>query len=634
MGYKIKTFLKKIRIRRTTILLLVFLMMSFVLVRELFNLQIIQGQEYIHKFQTRTTKTRVIKSTRGNIYDRNGKVLASNVLSYSVTLEDNGSYPNSREKNLTLNGVAYRVLQILSSNGDQLTNTFHIYVDENGEYAFDVDEGFTLNRFRADVFGYPLIDDMKEEEKNATAQEMVDYLTGSKGFSIILTGSNAYTDEELLSHGLPLQMTKQEILNIGIIRYLLNTNSFKKYMPVTIATNVSELSVAAIMENQAELQGIEIVEDSVREYIDSESMSPILGYIGKASAEELQKLRKDNPDYSMDAIVGKAGIEQYMELSLQGKDGQETVTVDNLGKVLKIDEETRINPIAGDDLYLTIDSDWNDAIYQILKQRVAGILLSKIEATKSFDYDTVSNAAAIKIPIYDVYNALVANSVIDIRKFADEDASAVEKTLYEKFQNKQQQIFSLLTDRLTGDHPPAYKDEEEEIQEYFDYICNTMLRDTLGIISKAAVDTGDSTYLAYSNDGTISLKQYLTYATSQNWIDISRTSPDGEYLDSEEVYNALTDYVTDYLKTDPGFSKLLYKYMLFEDTISGQELCLVLYEQGILSKEDEVRALKEQIDAAKAEKAAAAEAYDNAEIADFEQIVDATANDGSSIDDE
>ena len=56
--------------------------------------------------------------------------------------------------------------------------------------------------------------------------------------------------------------------------------------------------------------------------------------------------------------------------------------------------------------------------------------------------------------------------------------------------------------------------------------------------------------------------------------------------------------------------------------------------QGILSKEDEVRALKEQIDAARAGKAAQAEAYDNAEIADFEQIVDATANDGSSIDDE
>ena len=62
----------------------------------------------------------------------------------------------------------------------------------------------------------------------------------------------------------------------------------------------------------------------------------------------------------------------------------------------------------------------------------------------------------------------------------------------------------------------------------------------------------------------------------------------GEYLDSTEIYQALTDYVISYLKTDTGFSKLLYKYMLQEDTISGQELCLVLYEQGVLSKEDEL----------------------------------------------
>ena len=47
-------------------------------------------------------------------------------------------------------------------------------------------------------------------------------------------------------------------------------------------------------------------------------------------------------------------------------------------------------------------------------------------------------------------------------------------------------------------------------------------------------------------------------------------------------------YIIDYLKTDTGFSKLLYKYMLQEDTISGEDLCLVLYEQGVLSKEDEL----------------------------------------------
>ena len=367
----------------------------------------------------------------------------------------------------------------------------------------------------------------------------------------------------------------------------MNTNSFKKYMQVTIATNVSEKSVAAIMENKTGLQGIDVVEDSIRQYIDDESMAPILGYTGKASSEELTELRKQNPDYSNDAIVGKAGIEQYMELTLQGTDGKETVSVDNLGKVLKIDEDTKVEPVAGDDVQLTIETDWQSAIYQILKQRVAGVLLTKIDAAKTFDYTYVTDASQIRIPIYDVYNALISNSVIDITKFSNEDASDIEKNLYAKFQQKQQRVFDTISTKLNGSNPPAYKDEDEETQEYLSYICNDLLRDTLGIISKDAIDTSDATYKAWTTDETISLKDYLTYATSQGWIDISSFSPEGEYLDSEEIYQALTAYIIDYLSTDTGFSKLLYKYMLQEDTISGQEICLVLYEQGVLDKNDD-----------------------------------------------
>ena len=561
--------------------------MSVVLVRRLFDLQIIQGEDYISKFQARTTKERVLKSTRGNILDRNGDILASNVLSYSLTLEDNGTYTSTREKNLTLNGVAYQVLQILHSNGDDITHSFHIVVDKNGEYAFDVAEGFTLNRFRADIYGQVLIDDLKDEQKTATADQMMEFLTGSEKFSIVLSGDRAYTEDELTSHGLPLTLTKQEMLDIATIRYELNTNSFKKYMQVTIATNVSEKSVAAIMENKTGLQGIDVVEDSIRQYIDDESMAPILGYTGKASSEELTELRKQNPDYSNDAIVGKAGIEQYMELTLQGTDGKETVSVDNLGKVLKIDEDTKVEPVAGDDVQLTIDTDWQSAIYQILKQRVAGVLLTKIDAAKTFDYTYVTDASQIRIPIYDVYNALISNSVIDITKFSNEDASDIEKNLYAKFQQKQQRVFDTISTKLNGSNPPAYKDEDEETQEYLSYICNDLLRDTLGIISKDAIDTSDATYKAWTTDETISLKDYLTYATSQGWIDISSFSPEGEYLDSEEIYQALTAYIIDYLSTDTGFSKLLYKYMLQEDTISGQEICLVLYEQGVLDKNDD-----------------------------------------------
>lgn len=588
MGTKIKQFIKKIRIKRTTVLALVFLFLSSVLVRQLFDLQIIQGQDYISKFQTRTTKKRVLKSTRGNIYDRNGEELATNVLSYALTFEDNGTYASARERNLSLNGTAYQVMKILEKNGDSISrDSFHIFVDEEGNFAFDVDEGFTLNRFRADIYGHPLIEEMTKEEKTSTAAQMMDHLKGEKGFSIVLDGEDAYSEEELTAHNLPASFTPQEILDLAIIRYELNTNSFKKYMRVTIASNVSEESVAAIEENKTALQGIDVVEDSIRKYVEDESMGPILGYTGKASSEELEELREQNPNYSNDAVIGKAGIEQYMELTLQGTDGEETVSVDNLGKVLKIDENTRLSPVAGNDVYLTLDKEWQSAIYQILKQRVAGILLSKLDATKTFDYDSVTDASQIRIPIYDVYNALVENSVIDISKFEEEDASQTEKNLYDKFQQKQQQVFDTISNRLTGDNPPALKDEDPQIQEYMTYICDNLLRDTLKIISKDAIDKSDSTYKAWTKDQSISLKEYLTYAAVQNWIDISKISSEGDYLDSSEIYQVLTAYITDYLKTDNTFSKILYKYMLHEDTISGQELCLVLYEQGILSKEDD-----------------------------------------------
>ena len=587
MGTKIKKLIKKIQLKRTTVVIIVFIVMAFILIRQIFELQIIQGENYISEFENRITKTRVLKSTRGNIYDRNGEMVASNILSYSLTFEDNGSYETTREKNLTLNGVAYRVLQILSENGDTLSGDFHIVLDESGNYTFDVGEGFTLSRFKADIYGHPLIDDLTKEQASATAEDMMNYLTGSDVFSIVLYGEDAYTPEELKQYGLPEELSRQEILDIASMRYKLNTNSFQKYMAVTIATNVSESTVAAVMENQSQLQGIDVIEDSVRQYIDDESMGPVLGYTGQASAEELETLKEENPDYSNDAVIGKAGIEQHMEQFLHGTDGQETVTVDNLGKVLKIDENTIVPPVAGNDVYLSIDSDWQSAIYQILKQRVAGVLLTRIENTKKFDFEGVKDASQISVPIYDVYNALVANSVINIEKFNDPDASDIEKNLYDKFQQKQQEVFDTITNRLTDDNPPAYKDESEEVQEYLTYICDTVLRDTLGVISKDAVNTSDPTYLAWTEEESISLREYLNYAAGQNWIDISVISPKEEYLDSAEIYQAMTSYIVDYLKTDLGFSKLLYKYLLMNDQISGQDLCLVLYEQGVLSKEDE-----------------------------------------------
>ena len=108
-------------------LFLVFILMFFILIQHLFKLQIIEGDEYADNFNLSTTKTRTIKSTRGNIRDRNGQLLAHNQLSYSIILEDNGTYDSNREKNLTLNYVAYSLMKILEPTASPWTPPFTLW---------------------------------------------------------------------------------------------------------------------------------------------------------------------------------------------------------------------------------------------------------------------------------------------------------------------------------------------------------------------------------------------------------------------------------------------------------------------------------------------------------------------------
>lgn len=584
MAKRIKNWFKKIKVKRSTILALVFFVLAFILIRRLFNLQIISGEEYRNNFTLQTTRERTLKSTRGNIMDRNGNVLASNQLSYSITLEDNGTYDTNRERALSLNSEAYKICKLLEAHGDSISNDFHIVIDEDGTYQFNV-SGVSLSRFRADVYGHALIDDLTPEESEATAEEMMAALISEKRFAVVRT-DKPYTEEELAGHGLPAELTKAEILQICNIRYELSTTSYQKYVPVTIATNVSNESVAALTENKDNLTGLAVVEDTIRVYTDSEYFAPLIGYTGKASAEELATLQEEKDGYSSGSVVGKSGIEQVMETTLQGSNGKEKVSVDNLGKVLAIDDTSRIEPLAGSDVYLSIDKELQIATYQVLEQRIAGIIVSVLTDTKTFDKTNLKDSSEIIIPIYDVYNALINNSVIDISHFTAEDASASEQALQTAYEAKQSEIFGAVSSELTGTNPSAYRDLSKEMQEYMSYIVNELLMQKTGILSETAIDKTDDVYLAWTEQESISLQEYLTYAASQNWINISSISSDDTYLDSNEVYDSLAQYINDYLATDTSFGKLLYKYLLQEDRISGNQICNILYDQGILPKDD------------------------------------------------
>ena len=439
-----KKFFKKDIIPRYIILIAIFLFLFFLLIQKLFSMQIIHGQEYADNFSIMTTKTRTLKSTRGNILDRNGNVLASNELSYSVTLEDNGSYSTTRQKNLSLNGEIYKIITIIEEHGDTINHDFHVILDEAGRYTYDV-EGVSLSRFKADVYGYNKIEELKPEEANASAEKIIKDLTARFG---IINEDKPYTEKELSSVGLPESLTKEELLKIITVRYALFTTSFRKYMPVTIASAVSEETVAAILENQNSLQGVDIEEDSIRVYTDSVYFAPLLGYTGKISSEELTDLKDENPDagYSTTSIVGKSGIEQVMETTLQGKDGSEKVYVDSLGKVLEIDEKSKEEPTQGNDVYLTIDKDLQIACYKILEQKIASIVAANIRNIKTFEANEDTDASTIPIPIYDVYYALVNNAIIDITHFTEDDASETEQRIEAVFERKQAEVFQKISD--------------------------------------------------------------------------------------------------------------------------------------------------------------------------------------------
>lgn len=574
--------MKKAVNSRIFVLLAVFILMAAVLIQRLFQLQIVSGESYQDDFSLYIMRERTLPSARGNIYDRNGKLVAYNELSYCVTYEDNGSYSTTHIKNLSVNSVLYHLTKLLEEQGDSIIDDFEISLTEDGTYEYNV-SGFTLNRFKADLFGEALIDDLTEEQLNITAPDLVEMLCKEDYYGIL---DPEITSAERQEYGLPDSYTDEEILQLVSLRASIAAYSFQRYQTVTIARDISEQSMSRILENIADFPGIDISEEYRRVYTDAEYMAPLIGYTGKVSAEELEELQEEDGSYTANDIVGKTGLESVLETTLQGDKGSEMISVDNLGRELEV--KSRVEPQAGNDVRLTIDMDLQRAAYNILEQYIAGIVYAMTIDEVEFHTEWITSADQVRIPVYDIYYALFENNVLDVGHLKASDATENEKKVYDAFLVKASEIFSILKNELLTDSPTAYKDLEdaytlgEQYQVYMSYIVNDMLMTGTGILNESAIDKTDPMYIAWTEDESISLKEYLTYAISKNWIDITKIGSDAEYMDTQEMYSALADYIADYLYEDDNFCKQVYRYMLQEDRISGADICVLLFDQGVL----------------------------------------------------
>lgn len=571
---RIKSGIYELFQRRAVVSIIIFCVMFSILVGRLFQLQIVNGQSYLEDYTIQIQKTRTIQGTRGNIYDRNGNLLAYNELAYSVTIEDNGVYNTTAEKNEALNEEITRIIEIVEGNGDSVISDFSIVLDANNEYQFSMTDETQRLRFVADVFGESYIDSLDDEQRNMSATEIIDYLCTDETYGYGI-------DQDALD--------RSQVLKMVNIRYAIGLNSFQKYIPTTVAEDVSDETVAEIMEHLNELQGVDIAEESLRRYTDSKYFANLIGYTGQISQEEYNALSEEEKEqYDLTDTVGKSGLEQVLDSTLQGDKGEVKLYVNSVGRVIDTVGETE--PKAGNDVYLTIDANLQKAAYDILEQELAGILLSRMQDILDYDRTQSEDAADVIVASGDAYNAFIDNDIVDMSHFSAEGAGAAEQSVYGKFAPYKEQVLSQLTSIMQDGNASAYRDMSREWQAYLSHVVNEVLTGENGVIMSDAIDTDDETYQQWRNEETINIYTYLNYAISQNWVDASKLqaylSSEGNYSDSSEVYSAMISYVTDRLSSSTDFDKLIYQYMIKAGTVTGRELCMILYEQGVLPMDE------------------------------------------------
>lgn len=315
---------KNDRIRYNILTILVYIV-GIVLLAQLFNLQIVHGEEYRETSNTKLTRESVLKADRGSIKDSSGTMLASVDAQYSIVLY------KTKVNNETLNTTILKLLNILSTNGDSYVDNFLIDVNP---YRFKLEEEESQKKWKK----------ANNIDEDATAEEAFNYF------------KNKY---DIASDNV------EDIRKILAIRYEISYKGYSSTKSIEIASNISRQSLEQIKEKNAEFSGVEVVETPVRVYPLKTTASHILGRIGRIESSELE----GNEDiYNQNDIIGKSGIEYVFEKYLKGTDGVKQIDMNVDGTIT--DEYVSKEAVSGSDVILTIDSKLQAVTEQALADNI------------------------------------------------------------------------------------------------------------------------------------------------------------------------------------------------------------------------------------------------------------------------
>ena len=298
----------------------------------LYKLQIIGGREYYSVGETETKEETTIAAARGNILDRYGRVLVSNSLCNNLSINVTELFSQDDP-----NAIILELCKAVVEFGDTYTDTLPITM----EPPFEFTEMDTLQTSMLEA--WLKANDM---DKDSSAVEILAAMR-----TRYEVGSEYSAEDARIIVGVRYEIND---------RYNINTT------PYVFAEDISMPLLTYLMEQ--DIPGFEVSSSYVREY-KTDYAAHLLGYTGKLTAEEWDTYA--DKDYSLDAYVGKDGVEYAFEEYLHGVDGEAEV-YSNLDGVTLRTQYTK-EPQPGNHVYLTLDIGLQEVCEEALASHIESI---------------------------------------------------------------------------------------------------------------------------------------------------------------------------------------------------------------------------------------------------------------------
>ncbi len=168
------------------------------------------------------------------------------------------------------------------------------------------------------------------------------------------------------------------------------------FTPVVVKAGLDDATAFRLRERQAQLPGVHVLVESVRDYLTGPLTAHILGYVGRIDETEYSSLR--DAGYQLNDRLGKTGVEATYEQALRGFPGYRQVEIDAAGQ--EVNTLSSVPPGAAGNLVLSVDLDLENKVAEFLMKAMVDSGSENAVATV-MDVRTGEVLAMVSLPVYD-----------------------------------------------------------------------------------------------------------------------------------------------------------------------------------------------------------------------------------------